>query len=131
MKVNNEELPIMAKLLQIPFIYDEARAARWLRDTFDLKMVCITRGANGSLLVSADDVSEHAGYRVHVADTVGAGDAFNAALVYHYLRNASLSTLNEAANRMGSWVASQIGATPPRDEFYLEKVRSAVGAEEF
>jgi hypothetical protein len=39
--------------------------------------------------------------------------------------------LNEAANRMGSWVASQVGATPPRDEFYLEKVRSAVGAEEF
>jgi len=34
MKVNNEELPIMAKLLQIPFIYDESRAARWLRDTF-------------------------------------------------------------------------------------------------
>jgi len=86
MKVNNEELPIMAKLLQIPFIYDESRAARWLRDTFSLKLVCITRGANGSLLVSADDASEHPGYRVHVADTVGAGDAFNAALVYHYLR---------------------------------------------
>jgi len=131
MKVNNEELPVMAKLLQIPFIYDESRAARWLRETFNLKLVCITRGANGSLLVSADDTSEHPGYRVHVADTVGAGDAFNAALVYHYLRTASLSTLNEAANRMGSWVASQIGATPPRDEFYLEKVRSAVGAEEF
>ena len=121
----------MAKLLKIPFIYDESRAAHWLRDTFGLKLVCITRGSNGSLLVSADDDSQHSGYRVHVADTVGAGDAFNAALVYHYLRHASLSTLNEAANRMGSWVAGQVGATPPRDEFYLEKVRSAVGAEEF
>jgi len=131
MKVNNDELPIVAKLLQIPFIYDEARAARWLRDILGLKLVCITRGAKGSLVVSADEVSEHPGFRVHVADTVGAGDAFTAALVYHYLRHASVSTLNEAANRMGSWVASQIGATPPRDEFHLEKVRSAVGAEEF
>lgn len=130
MKVNNEELPIVAKLLQIPSIYDESRAAHWLRDILGLKLVCITRGPKGSLLVSADGVSEHPGFRVHVADTVGAGDAFTAALVYHYLRHASVSTLNEAANRMGSWVASQIGATPPRDEFYLEKVRAAVGGEE-
>jgi hypothetical protein len=32
---------------------------------------------------------------------------------------------------MGAWVASQTGATPAADEFRLEKVRSAVGAEEF
>ena len=131
MKVNNDELPVVARLLRIPFIYDELRAAQWLRESFGLKLVCITRGAKGSVLVSAGETSEHPGYRVHVADTVGSGDAFTAALVYHYLRYASVSTLNEAANRMGSWVASQTGATPPRDEFHLEKVRSAIGAEEF
>jgi len=130
MKVNNDELAVVAKLLGIPFIYDELRAARWLRDTFGLKLVCITRGAKGSLLVGAEETSEHPGYRVHVADTVGAGDAFTAALVYHHLRHASVPTLNEAANRMGAWVASQTGATPPRDEFHLEKVRSAVAVEE-
>ena len=131
MKVNNEELPIVAKLLNIPFIYDEVRAAHWLRDILGLKLVCITRGAKGSLVVSADEVSEHLGYRIHVADTVGAGDAFTAALVYHYLRHASVSTLNEAANRMGAWVSTEVGATPARDEYHLAKVRSAVGAEEF
>jgi fructokinase len=131
MKVNNEELPVVAKLLGIPFIYDEMRAAHWLRDTFGLKLVCITRGPKGSLVVGGDETSEHPGFRVHVADTVGSGDAFTAALVYHYLRGASVSTLNEAANRMGAWVASETGATPARDEYYLEKVRSAVGVEEF
>jgi fructokinase len=130
MKVNNDELPVVAKLLRIPFIYDELRAAHWIREELGLKLVCITRGAGGSVLVSADETSEHLGYRIHVADTVGAGDAFTAALVYHYLRHASVSTLNEAANRMGAWVASQTGATPPRDEFHLEKVRSAVTVEE-
>jgi fructokinase len=130
MKVNTDELAIVAKLLRIPFIYDEMRAANWLRDILGLKLMCITRGAKGSLIVSADETSEHPGYRIHVADTVGAGDAFTAALVYHYLRHASVPTLNEAANRMGAWVSSQIGATPPRDDFHLDKIRSAVAMEE-
>jgi fructokinase len=130
MKVNTDELAIVAKLLRIPFIYDELRAANWLRDILGLKLMCITRGAKGSLIVSADETSEHPGYRIHVADTVGAGDAFTAALVYHYLRHASVPTLNEAANRMGAWVSSQIGATPPRDDFHLDKIRSAVAMEE-
>ena len=130
-KVNHDELPVVAKVLGLPFIYDEIRAAQWLRAKYNSKLVCITRGAKGSLVVSETESSEHPGYRVHVADTVGAGDAFTAALVYHFLRHASVSTLNEAANRMGAWVASQTGATPAADEFRLEKVRSAVGAEEF
>jgi fructokinase len=130
MKVNTDELAAVAKLLRIPFIYDELHAAHWLRDTLGLKLVCITRGAKGSLVVSADETSEHPGYRIHVADTVGAGDAFTAALVYHYSRHASVPTLNEAANRMGAWVSSQVGATPPRDDFHLEKIRSAVAMEE-
>jgi fructokinase len=129
-KLNHDELPVVAKLLGLPFIYDEMRAAQWLREKFGSKLVCMTRGAKGSLLVGEEETSEHSGCRVHVADTVGAGDAFTAALVYHYLRGASASTLNEAANRMGAWVASQTGATPPRDEFHLEKVRSAVAVEE-
>jgi fructokinase len=49
---------------------------------------------------------------VKVADTVGAGDAFTAALVCEYLRGASLAQMNEAANHVGAWVASQNGATP-------------------
>ena len=130
MKVNSDELPVVDKLLRIPFIYDEMRAAHWLRDIFSLKLVCITRGPKGSLLVGENETSEHPGYRVHVADTVGAGDAFTAALVYHYLRHTSVSTMNEAANRMGAWVSSEAGATPARDEFHLEKVRSAVAQEE-
>jgi fructokinase len=130
-KVNHDELPVVAKLLGLPFIYDEMRAAQWLRAQYRSKLVCITRGAKGSLVVGEEESSEHPGYRVHVADTVGAGDAFTAALVYHYLRRASISTLNEAANRMGAWVASETGATPAPDEFHLEKVRSAIGVEEF
>ena len=128
-KLNQEELPIVVQLLGHAF-QDQERAARWLRDTYSLQLVCVTRGAKGSLLVSGSEISQHPGCRVVVADTVGSGDAFTAALVYHYLRRASLATLNEAANRMGAWVASQTGATPPRDDYYLQQIRTAVSGEE-
>ena len=88
------------------------------------------RGAKGSLLVGPNEVSQHSGVRVSVADTVGSGDAFTAALLYHYLRHGTLATMNEAANRMGAWVASQTGATPPRDDYYLQQIRSAISSEE-
>ena len=123
-KLNHDELPTVVQLLGFPF-HDEESAALWLRHTFHVKLVCITRGAAGSLLVSEYAKHEHPGIRVHVADTVGSGDAFTAALVYHYLRRDSLATMNEAANRMGSWVASQTGATPARDEARLQLIRSA------
>jgi fructokinase len=122
-KLNHDELPKVAQLLGFPF-HDEESAAQWLRHTFRLKLVCITRGAGGSLLVSEYAKHEHPGIRVQVADTVGSGDAFTAALVYHYLRRAPLTAMNEAANRMGSWVASQTGATPRRDEARLAMIRS-------
>jgi fructokinase len=124
-KLNNDELPTVVQLLGFPF-HDEDSAAQWLLNTFHIKLVCITRGASGSLLVSEYARHEHPGIRVQVADTVGSGDAFTAALVYHYLRRDSLASMNEAANRMGSWVASQTGATPARDESQLESIRTAL-----
>ena len=128
-KLNQDELPAVAKLLGHAF-EDEEKSSRWLRETYKLKLVCVTRGAMGSLLVGEKETSKHPGCKVRVVDTVGSGDAFTAALIYHYLRRASLSTLNEAANRMGAWVASQTGATPSRDNRRLERIRSAVGGEE-
>jgi len=122
-KLNVDELPVVAKHLGLTFV-DELSAAKAIRETFQSKLVCVTRGAEGSLLVSAEATNEHPGCEITVADTVGAGDAFTAALVYHYLRRAALPTLNEAANRMGAWVASQTGATPSRDNMKLEKIRT-------
>jgi fructokinase len=123
-KLNQDELPTVVHLLGFPF-HDEESAAQWLLRTFHTKIVCVTRGARGSLLLNECSTHVHPGIPVQVADTVGSGDAFTAALVYHYLRGDSLEVMNEAANRMGSWVASQTGATPVRDETRLELIRSA------
>ncbi len=110
-KLNHEELPIVAKLLEIE--YDNAEsAAHKLRDTYNLDLVCVTRGDSGNLLVSESESDEHPGFKVQVADTVGAGDAFTAGLVHQYLRRASLQQMNDLANRMGAWVSTQRGAMP-------------------
>jgi fructokinase len=110
-KLNHEELPKIMPLFGWEHRSEEDSARRLL-DSHHLKLVCVTRGNGGSLLLSSDERSEHPGFRVKVADTVGAGDAFTAALVHGYLRGTSLSQINDAANRIGAWVASQPGATP-------------------
>lgn len=127
-KLNQEELPVVLQLLESPAPLspgNETRAAEWLLHLSGAQLVCVTRGANGSLLVSKEGFHEHPGFAAKTVDTVGAGDAFTAALVHHFLRGAPLSAMNEAANRMGAWLAARPGATPEADPSLLEKVRSA------
>jgi fructokinase len=113
-KVNDEELPRIMTLNGLPH-KSERLSAETLLEEFELKLICITRGARGSLLVQRDSFDEHPGFRVKVADTVGSGDAFTAALLHEYLRGSSLRAMNEMANRVGAWVASRPGGTPVSD----------------
>lgn len=122
-KMNHEELPVVMKLLQGP-PGNELAAANWLRKQFALKMVCVTRGDQGSILINEAGVNMHPGFAANLMDTVGAGDAFTAGMVHHYLRGSSLETMNEASNRMGAWVASQQGATPAGNESVLALARA-------
>ena len=110
-KVNDDELPKIMCISQIPHS-DEVSSAQKLIERYRLKVVCLTRGGRGSLLVRGKDVSEHPGFKVRVADTVGSGDAFTAGLVHEYLHGASLDLMNEVANLVGAWVASEVGAMP-------------------
>ncbi len=122
MKMNDGEVPLVLNLLGLqPFDREDPAALRYgaerLLDEFpSLQTIAITRGGNGSLLVTRDGCHDHPGIPVKVADTIGAGDAFTAAMTTWMLRGADLAALNEAGNRWGSWVASQHGAMPDFDE---------------
>jgi fructokinase len=126
-KLNDQELPRLAELLSLAGSSEEERARRLL-EIYDLRLVCITRGAHGSLLVSKGESAAHEGFRVRVADTVGAGDAFTAALVHHYLRGASLLEINERANRVAAWVATQAGGTPSTGAHNLDEILAMIAA---
>jgi fructokinase len=110
-KLNDDELPKIMSLSMISH-RDELSSAQKLIAAYALKVVCITRGGRGSLLVREKNSSEHPGFKVSVADTVGSGDAFTAGLVHEYLYGASLDLMNEVANLVGAWVASEVGAMP-------------------
>ncbi len=110
-KLNHEELPRVARAFGLGYESDQ-HAAALLRAEYDLDLLCVTLASAGSLLVSPDEMDDHPGFQVKVVDTVGAGDAFTAGLVHEYLRHSTLHEMNETANRLGAWVASQSGATP-------------------
>jgi fructokinase len=131
-KMNDAEVPLVLSLLGSPVEDDlppehlRLGAGRLLAEFPALQMVAITRGDRGSLLVTRDQWHEHGGYPIQVADTIGAGDAFTAAMAHYLLRGADLATLNEAGNRWGGWVASQSGAMPPLAESVRTEVSTAI-----
>ena len=110
-----------------------AGAEKLLAEFPTLCMVAVTRGGEGSLLASREGVHEHPGVRTKVADTIGAGDAFTAAMTHYLLRGAGLdatglATLNEAGNRWGGWVASQSGAMPDLDPKVQVRIETSIEA---
>jgi fructokinase len=110
LKLNRFEMTVLANLFQQP---DEAhRMADYLREAFSLRWLALTLGDAGSR-VFAEDVDESvAGVPVEVKDTVGAGDAFTAALLVGLLNGNDFRTAASTANELGSFVASLDGATP-------------------
>lgn len=124
-KLNDEELRTVCPLLDLGGEDLEAMARR-LRAAYELNLVCVTRGAEGSLLVTASETVAHPGVPVDVVDTIGAGDAFTAVLASGYLRGMPLVRVSEAANRFGAWVASQTGAMPAADEAVCSAVRNVL-----
>ena len=104
------------------------RGAEGLLERYPVEMICITMGARGSLLVTRTGRDRHRGLTTRVQDTVGAGDAFTAALTHYYLEGAPLAVLNEAGNRWGAWVASQRGGMPAMKAETLERLSGEIGA---
>ncbi len=125
-KLNDQELPMVSSLLELGSGSEETLGTRLLNEC-NLRLVCITRGARGSLLISQDETVEHRGFTVKVADAVGAGDAFTACLAHHYVRGRALEEISESANRFASWVATQTGATPPVRAGQLQSILSRIG----
>jgi fructokinase len=117
-KLNDEELPVIVKLLEIVGT-SIVSCLQNLVEKFHLKLICLTRGAKGSLLVNKDEVSENQGLKIEVADTVGAGDAFTATLTHGILQNWDLDKINQKANQIGAFVASKTGAMPDFTGFEL------------
>ncbi len=87
-------------------------AMEGLARRFGLSLVALTRGAGGSLLWDEGHLSDHPGSPAAVVDTVGAGDAFTAALVVGRLAGRPIDAINRHANEVAAFVCSRPGGTP-------------------
>ena len=133
-KMNDAEVSIVLDLLGLELSLEKVHgteclriaAERLLNEFPSLNLIAITRGDSGSLLVTRNECNEHPGVPVIVADTIGAGDAFTAAITHYLLRNAPLATVNEAGNRWGSWMASQSAAMPELPENVRMQIAAAI-----
>ena len=126
LKINDEELPVVARLLGLnngkPRSLEET--ALDLCGKFDLEMVVLTCGAEGAIRIGPGRVIEHGegvieryeGEAVKVVDTVGAGDSFTAAIAAGLLARIEPDRVFRHAARVAGYVCTQAGATPTLPE---------------
>ena len=110
LKINDEELATVAAMFDLHG--DELAQLQQIEERYQLQLVALTRGARGSLLLSRGKISRHEGFPVQVVDTIGAGDAFTAALVMGFLGGQDLDAVHDHASRLAAFVCTQKGATP-------------------
>jgi fructokinase len=119
LKINDEELPIVAEMLALSGD-DEIAILKSLTNKYQLNLIALTKGDKGSILYSKEQTSIHQGYPTTIEDTIGAGDSFTAALTMGLLKQHDLDTINDHANRVAAFICSQKGATaklPPQLDF--------------
>lgn len=110
LKINDEEIRIVADLLSLDG--DDEQVCRKLIDTYSLRLVILTKGAQGSVVVTSDEVFSQPAGKVHVIDTVGAGDSFTAAFVNAYLQGLPITQAQKLASDTAAIVCSHKGAMP-------------------
>jgi fructokinase len=109
-KINDEEIGTVSDLLGIPGTAEDV--CRTLIGKYNLRYVILTKGADGSEIVTPDEVICEKAAEVDIVDTVGAGDAFTAAFVVSVLRGDSLSQAQKNATETAGYVCSKKGAMP-------------------
>jgi len=110
LKLNDDELGILTEMYSLGG--DVRQRVVGLAETFELKGVVLTSGARGSLVYRDGCWSEQPARAVQVVDTVGAGDAFTAALTMGWLSRKDLGECHFIAAEVAGYVCSQPGATP-------------------
>ena len=118
-KLNEEELPIVAQLCEIN-ASTPRQMMRELMQRYDLRLAALTCGPDGALLIAGDQESTCPAVPAKVVDTVGAGDAFTATLVPDFLRRLPLAEINRRANAVASFVCSQPGAVMKLPDYLVQ-----------
>ncbi|MGH9431014.1 MAG: PfkB family carbohydrate kinase [Terriglobia bacterium] len=110
-KLNDQEISEVDAMLGCRNHSIEEFCRNHARD-FGWEAICVTRGAEGCSLFMRGEYLESPGYKVKVADAIGAGDAFAAAFLHGYANGWPAARIADFANRVGALIASHTGAIP-------------------
>ncbi len=111
LKINDEELITVSRMFGYPGI--DLQDKCWiLLGKYNLKMLILTCGINGSYVFTPGNVSFQPTPKVDVADTVGAGDSFTAAFIASILKGKTVTEAHQKAVQVSAYVCTQRGAMP-------------------
>ena len=119
LKINDEELVTISRMFDYPGINLENKC--WiLLGKYNLKMLILTCGVNGSYVFSPGEVSFVSTPKVEVADTVGAGDSFTAAFIASILKGKTMEEAHKCAVDVSAFVCTKNGAMPVLPKQFTE-----------
>ena len=124
-KFNDEELLEITTAMKSPFKTLEENMM-FIAEKTNVNAMCVTRGKHGALLMWKGQLFENTGYPVEVADTVGAGDSFLAALISSLLTGKEPQYAIDFACAIGALVAEAPGANPEISYSKIEKLMSGI-----
>ncbi len=122
LKINDEEVVVVAQLFGMERENEQDICKRLLND-YNLDIVILTKGTEGSFVFTQKETSYQSTPKVHVADTVGAGDSFTAAFVASYMHGERITDAHQLAMEVSAYVCTQHGAMPKLPDAYLELFR--------
>lgn len=119
LKINDEELVTVSRMFGYPGI--DLQDKCWiLLGKYNLKMLILTCGINGSYVFTPGNVSFVETPKVEVADTVGAGDSFSAAFIASILKGKTIPEAHKTAVEVSAFVCTQNGAMPKLPSRFTE-----------
>ena len=119
LKINDEELVLIGRMFGYPGLDIENKC--WLiLGKYNLDMLVLTCGTNGSYVFTPGHVSFQETPKVKVADTVGAGDSFTGSFVGSILNGKSVPEAHRTAVQVSAYVCTQNGAMPTYPEELLK-----------
>lgn len=112
LKLNDHEAQTLWQLTHpdAPFTLEDF--CRDWAEQYEIEVICVTQGMAGCAIYAGRQLMQFAGYRVSVADTVGAGDAFTAAYLHGFMAGWPIERCACFANALGALITSRAGATP-------------------
>ena len=113
LKINEDEMAYLKESFNIEG--DENDILKVVSNLYNINIICLTLGEKGAKVFHEGKFYNHVGYKIKVADTVGAGDAFLATFIAGYLKKLTIPDILNNACKVGAFVASKSGANPDYD----------------